>query len=259
MRLAYSLNKAIAITKGKYIARMDADDICMENRFNLQVEFLEKHTDIDVLGGNYRSFGATNKKSDYQRTHDWIRTGLIFENTVCHPAVMFRKESIESWYDPNYIASQDYDLWTRLIVSHRFHNLKEELIMYRVHNGQTVKKLTKYQKEGADKARMRMLEKTCFSEEEKTKLIQFINFSEIESAKQFEQYCKLIESGRNKCLNINLQAYKFYSSRCVWNNVLHQKNSPFYSSIVRYSFLHYGYYLLVRPRMIYYVLKGFIR
>lgn len=259
MRLAYSLNKAIAVANGKYIARMDADDICMMDRFDLQVAYLEEHREVDVIGGNYQAFGATNKKSDYQEDHNWIKTGLIFENTVCHPAVMFRKESISDWYDPAFIASQDYDLWTRLISSHEFHNLKNELIKYRVHDGQTVKKLSGHQKVGADKARMRMLEKSSFNEKEKKMLIQFINYTEIESIDQFKQYCKLIESGRKKCWDIDFRAYSFYSSRCIWNNVLHQKGTQFFIPIVMYSLIHHGTYLLRRPRTVYYLLKGMIK
>lgn len=258
MRLAYSLNKAIAIAKGKYIARMDADDICLPDRLGLQVAYLEEHSDIDVLGGNYRSFGATNKKSDYQELHNWIKTGLIFENTVCHPAVMFRRDAIEGWYDQNFVASQDYDLWTRLIRSHKFHNLKQELIMYRVHNGQTVKKLSGYQKAGADKARLRMLEKSSFSENEKEELIRFSNYPKIESIIQFKYYCKLIEAGKKKCEGIDLHAYRFYSSKCIWNNVLHLKNNPLYVPIALYAVMHYGDFLLKRPRMVYYILKGMI-
>lgn len=258
MRLAYSLNKAIAIAKGKYIARMDADDICLKDRLDLQVAYLEKHTDVDVLGGNYRSFGATNKKSDYQELHDWIKTGLIFENTVCHPAVMFRKEAIDEWYDQNFVASQDYDLWTRLISSHKFHNLKQELIMYRVHNGQTVKKLSGYQKAGADKARLRMLEKSSFSETEKEELIGFTNYPKIDSIGQFKHYCKVIEGGKKKCLGLDIRAYRFYSSKCIWNNVLHLKNSPLYVPSAVYSLIHYGGFLLKRPRMVYYILKGMV-
>lgn len=106
---------------------------------------------------------------------------------------------------------------------------------------------------------MRMLEKSSFNEKEKKMLIQFINYTEIESIDQFKQYCKLIESGRKKCWDIDFRAYSFYSSRCIWNNVLHQKGTQFFIPIVMYSLIHHGTYLLRRPRTVYYLLKGMIK
>lgn len=157
MRLAYSLNRAIDVSKGKYIARMDADDLCKENRLCLQVDYMEKHPGVAVLGGNARQFGAVSSLLQYPQDHELIKVEMLFTNPVCHPAVMFRKYAISEWYDPKIAAGQDYELWSRLIWKVEFRNLPSELIGYRVHEGQTKKTLGKAQKEGALRAYKNML------------------------------------------------------------------------------------------------------
>jgi glycosyltransferase involved in cell wall biosynthesis len=54
MGFVHALNKGMKMAKGKYIARMDADDICFNDRFEKQIKYMEAHTDIDILGGNMK-------------------------------------------------------------------------------------------------------------------------------------------------------------------------------------------------------------
>lgn len=156
-KLAHNLNFCISKSVGKYIARIDADDICISNRFSLQVDFLETHPNVDVLGGQYLIAGAKEKKSDYPQNDDDIKAFMLFKNPICHPAVMFRVSSLDLSYDECFTTSQDYDLWTRLSPNHVFYNLKESLIYYRLHSGQTANKNGKSQNENANKARLRLL------------------------------------------------------------------------------------------------------
>lgn len=148
MRLAYSLNKAITKSSGYYIARMDADDICTKERFSKQVEYMENNPTVSVLGGYAKQFGAAHKILKYPVEHEAIKVELLFSNPMCHPAVMFRKDSIAEWYNSQITAGQDYELWSRLIWKARFHNLEDTLLFYRIHNGQTKNVLGKSQKEG---------------------------------------------------------------------------------------------------------------
>lgn len=156
-RLAYNLNFGIQNAQGKYIARMDADDICMPERLKKQVEFLEKHTEISIVGGAAQEFGDAKALLKYPEKHDEIKVTLPFENAMCHPAVMFRNEPDVFCYDITCKASQDYELWSRLIWKVEFANLTDVVIKYRVHKNQTKYVLGKEQKAGAVKARKYLL------------------------------------------------------------------------------------------------------
>ena len=254
-KLAASLNRGIRHASGKYIARMDADDLCESNRFTLQVNYMEKHPDVDVLGGNYRAFGSARYKSDYPSKHKAIETGLFFENTVCHPAVMFRRQAISSWYDESFAASQDYDLWTRLIAEHNFHNLKAVVMKYRVHEGQTLKTASGAQKAGANSSRLRMLNKLNISETDKDKFIEFCNLPTELSFQKFLEYCRLLDDVRKNGRFLDKRAYKHYARKCIWKNVYNQAGKRAFNKIFKYSITHYGFYFLSDVRMAYLIIR----
>lgn len=156
-KLAHNLNLAIDMAKGKYVARMDADDIAMMNRIEEQVCFMEKNKEIDVLGAFAICFGDSIAKMEYPKSHEAIKVSLLFENALCHPLVMFRKSSLDEKYNESYIASQDYELWSRLVWKKKFYNMEKVLLRYRVHKGQTRNIVGRKQKEGAIVARHEML------------------------------------------------------------------------------------------------------
>lgn len=156
--VAESLNKGIKLSKGKYIARMDSDDISLPNRLEYQLNFLKKNPDIGVLGSdviiineNIKSISEVqfnfNKKKKFKnfflqnpKTHDCCLWFLLFDNCFYHPTTMFKKSLIDiaGYYDHS--GSEDFDLWTRLINKTRFSNLKIPLLLYRQHSNQISKK-----------------------------------------------------------------------------------------------------------------------
>lgn len=134
--LTYSLNRALSIAKGKYIARMDADDVAHPLRLQKQFDYLEKNHETLVLGTQ-----AKGLKKTEMLTPERMKIRLLFHNAgPAHPTVMFRnKEWIR--YNLDYRTSQDYELWTRLIFEGKIDVLDEILMYYRRHEGQiTVKK-----------------------------------------------------------------------------------------------------------------------
>ncbi|MDT2712390.1 glycosyltransferase family 2 protein [Enterococcus dongliensis] len=156
-KLAYSLNRAIEKSTGKYIARMDADDISVPDRIQRQVGFLEENENIDVVGSFAKTFGKYETILRYPVDHEEIKTELLFKNALCHPAVMFRKDTLDQMYDERLSASQDYELWARLIWTKTFYNIPEVLLNYRVHANQTRNINGVQQKAGAIAARRAML------------------------------------------------------------------------------------------------------
>ena len=132
--LAYSLNKAIENCNTKYIARMDADDIAYPGRLEAQLNYLEKHPEIDVLGTAAEVVtSAGNKKIIHKpQNHNVIASSIEKINPFFHSSVMMRSSFINhlGGYDPECLRAQDYDLWLRGVDKFSYHNLQEVLIPY---------------------------------------------------------------------------------------------------------------------------------
>jgi glycosyltransferase involved in cell wall biosynthesis len=138
--VAKSLNKLISLSKGKYIFRMDSDDISKRNRISKCISILEKNKNIDILGTAAKNFGSNNRTIINPMSNEGIRSSLIFFNPIIHPTVVFRSSSISSkgiLYPSDYL-NEDYSLWSKLILNNNinFFNLNNVLLKYRVHKNQ---------------------------------------------------------------------------------------------------------------------------
>lgn len=139
--LAASLNYGCSLAQADYIARMDADDISLPDRFMKQLDYLEKYPHLVVLGGGVdliddqgRKLGSINQAS----SHLEIRKILISANPVFHPTVMMRRKA---WmqiggYRKQFQFAEDYDLWVRMILKYEIQNMQDTLLKYRIRSGQ---------------------------------------------------------------------------------------------------------------------------
>ena len=138
--LAKSLNIALLKCKNDLVFRMDADDICVPERFRLQLEFMMKNPEIDVLSGYIREFDPNLKKSTYIKEvpleHEEILKYSKLRNPINHMAVLFRKSVILKYGGyPDFRRSQDYALWSFLLIKGcRFANLDKVLVNARTGN-----------------------------------------------------------------------------------------------------------------------------
>jgi glycosyltransferase involved in cell wall biosynthesis len=138
LQVAKTLNKGIAAAKGTYIARMDADDISLPERFEQQVTFMQAHPDIDVCGTWYKTFGAQNYLQKLPAEHEQVKSDLLFYSPIAHPSVMMKTSIfLHDKYPEDFPKAEDYALWTQLIKRCRFANLPVCLLHYRVHTEQT--------------------------------------------------------------------------------------------------------------------------
>ena len=149
--LAESLNTGIRIARGDLIARFDSDDICLENRLELQVNFMDRNLDIGVLGGALEIIdeqGSLLGYRVYPLEHKNIEKKFIYANAIAHPAVMLRKSILNNGkflYDPIYKYSEDLELWLRLLNNGiKFSNLENILIKYRQQNTSRTKEHWRY-------------------------------------------------------------------------------------------------------------------
>jgi glycosyltransferase involved in cell wall biosynthesis len=135
--LPYSLNEGIRVSKGKYIARMDADDVSLLSRLEEQFEYMEANSDIGVCGTWAESFGEKVKTRlmKYHSNHEELRVVLLFSVCFAHPTVMMRKEILDKYnlnYNLGYSNAQDYELWEKLSHVTKMGNLQKNLLRYRV-------------------------------------------------------------------------------------------------------------------------------
>jgi glycosyltransferase involved in cell wall biosynthesis len=134
--LAAALNAGLGRARGRYVARMDADDVCLPRRLARQVAFMEAHPDVGVLGTWVETFGERDGAVwRYPAESERIRCRLLFENVLAHPSVVLRRATLERLglrYDPAYRYGQDYELWQRASGRLVFANLQEVLVRLRI-------------------------------------------------------------------------------------------------------------------------------
>lgn len=140
--LSASLNIGIKLAKGEFIARMDADDISLPQRFEKQLNFLDNNPEIALCGTNIIKFNNNKKiQEKFPTNPEEIKCGLLLSNPFAHPSVMIRK-SIFDKYNlsyPQYKNAQDFALWAEIAKYEKMSNLDEFLLLYRLHSLQTSK------------------------------------------------------------------------------------------------------------------------
>ena len=135
--LAASLNLALGMARADWVARFDSDDVCLPERIAMQMDFLEKHPDVDVLGGGLEIMDEEGKSlafRDYPCEHDVIARKFQFTTPLAHPTVIYRRLVVleAGGYDPSFRFAEDLDLWLRLLNRKvRFANLPSTVVRYR--------------------------------------------------------------------------------------------------------------------------------
>lgn len=138
--LPKSLNRGIQLARGKYIARMDADDISVPERFRKQISFLEKHPEVGVCGSWVQTIGESKSYiNKYPENDATLRCWLLFGVGLAHPSIILRRELFEKEnlsYNLSYSYCQDYELWIRASNYCALANISEVLLLYRLHSEQ---------------------------------------------------------------------------------------------------------------------------
>jgi glycosyltransferase involved in cell wall biosynthesis len=135
-----ALNDGLAAARGEFVARMDADDLCLPQRFEKQIAFLRVHPDCVCVGSAFLYIDAAGgliKECIRSSDHALIERALLSGNggIVIHPAAMFRRAAIEQAgrYREKAQWIEDLDLYLRLARIGRLANLSEVLFHYRFH------------------------------------------------------------------------------------------------------------------------------
>jgi glycosyltransferase EpsE len=138
--LAKTLNNCLEIAKGKYIARMDADDISVLNRFEKQIEFLNKYFEYDLVGSNIVLFDQ-NGDWGFRSTSEFPgKRDFLFGSPFVHPSILIRKEVMDALggyrIDKETLRCEDYDLFMRFYAQgKKGYNIQEPLLKFREDKG----------------------------------------------------------------------------------------------------------------------------
>lgn len=158
--LVESLNEGVDLARGKWIARMDADDIALPHRFERQLRCLEQ-TGADLCGSWVKFFGTTDRRIiKHPQTDEAIKMGLLFGSPFAHPTVMMKTELVKQLrYDKAWEKCEDYDLWERAArAGWKMTNVPEILLLYRQHDAQISTNASTYQQLLTQKIRRRCWE-----------------------------------------------------------------------------------------------------
>ncbi len=142
--LSETLNVALIKATGKYLARMDYDDISLRNRIETQVRFMEEHSEVSISGCSIEIIGAAIDEHvgpgeivHRPTTHEELLIHLVSKNPFFHPTVIFRLEDVRRhnlYYNTKYDSAEDLELWSRASHKVKLANLNVALLKYRIHS-----------------------------------------------------------------------------------------------------------------------------
>jgi hypothetical protein len=133
-----SLNEGMSVACGKFVARMDADDICLTRRFEVQLKTMEG-LGAELCGSDVRTIGRKpHLVWGYPGSNEELRFRLLFCTAFAHPTIMGTRRAFSLFpYEADYVSAEDYRLWTRMAEAGvRMTNVPEVLLQYRRHDKQ---------------------------------------------------------------------------------------------------------------------------
>lgn len=219
--LTKSLNRALKIAKGEYIARMDSDDISLKNRFKVQIAFLEKNKDVDICStyGIYIGEKKGYKIDIFNKIND-KKAELLINNSILHPAAMIRAKFLKEnnlEYNESFKYSQDYDLWARSCQITNIDIIPKFCMKYRIHKNQISIIKKNEQRELCKKIYEYNLGKLNINDIEKK--VEFLFFLSRKTDKEYSK--QEILSFIEEILNLN-KKYNVYNEKSL-KNVLYYK------------------------------------
>ena len=248
--LIASLNEGIKKAKGKYIARMDADDISLATRFEEQVKFMEKNLDIGICGTAIISFGVGIKECTWvlSAQNERLKTELLFSSCFAHPSVMMRRNLInkhELFYDKNFKHAEDFELWTRFAQVSKMNNLTKPLLKYRILEDSITREANKNEEE-----RYAVIKKIFgnyllllgiknteeenrlhFSLSDNTRMqVDSLNFIELK-----RYFTKILEANKIKKVFYEYELKKVLGKKWLWNMIYRKDMKALFSQYFLYG------------------------
>lgn len=226
--LTYNLNKGLMLAKGKYIARMDSDDVCEPTRFEEQVNFLELNEDYAMVGSFFSFLTPSHEyKNNCDKISDeHIKSSLFFGNScLMHSSVMLRTSVFNSnqyTYDLKFKKSQDFELWSRISHNYKIGIIPLLLMKYRISDGQISKKFASeqlYYKNIVLKRQLSILTKN-YTDKELFIHLALCNGDRVSSLKLLYLWCKKIENLNDKINIFEAKSFSYYLNKHLLSSSL---------------------------------------
>ena len=155
-----TLNRGLNEARGKYIARMDADDIALPTRFSKQLEYMEQHKDVVILSCGLQCFGSSDAVLGTTVGADNVKVTLLFNSCLGHPGYMMRADILREHqlhYNEGNHYAEDYELLCDALAYGEIDNYPEILMRYRVHEKSVSREHRDIQRESTNEVRCKML------------------------------------------------------------------------------------------------------
>ncbi|MDR1370726.1 MAG: glycosyltransferase [Dysgonamonadaceae bacterium] len=220
--LIKTLNKGIKICKGKYIIRMDSDDICVPTRIEKQIRFMKKRPDVGLCGTwayVIDDKGTITGKIINQTSPPFISISLLFSVPLIHPSTCFRASILKQNLYHEVPVAEDYDLWCRLNEQTKIANIPDFSLYYRWHNTNISREKQLTQEQNKEKLIREELHKSGLEPDPEMMRIHRLSFSLYSFGKETQTRISssdLIKSGEwfSKLLSANKQ-YKRYKQEAL--------------------------------------------
>jgi len=177
--LTKSLNKALNISQGDYIARIDSDDFCDRFRLEKQYNFLKENDDYVICGTRSEEIKGEARKEQRSRfltTDESIRKSLVFMNPFIHSSIMLKRKIIKevNGYNEEFRYSQDYQMVYRISKFGKMKNLDECLVFRNVSENQISEKRAAEQLYYSIRTRIDILKDNSYGIKEKSILLLYL-------------------------------------------------------------------------------------
>lgn len=204
----YSLNRGLEEATGKYIARIDSDDIAVPERIEKQVIFMEKNPDYVLVGSWVRFISDDDKLGMVVKMCTTDQGMRLMQTVVCgmyHPSAMYRRDVIirqNIRYNPDIHMAEDYDLWVKLMKYGKACNLGEPLVFYRRGSNNDSRHYQDLMGRESAEIRRRVCKDWDCSEAEKKRILEELNLEEKKRKTLFD--CVKVYGFYKKYLNDNI-------------------------------------------------------
>lgn len=136
MGQAAAINKAYRIASGKYFAYLDSDDMCMPNRLEVQVEYLDRHPMTYLVYSDRYCINEYGKIIEYDRKKQVDQFSILQYNFIIRSSVMHRRECLDKvgLFDEKNTGNDDWDMWVRISEKFHMNHINLPLVKYRIHD-----------------------------------------------------------------------------------------------------------------------------
>lgn len=161
MGLAASLNRGLDEARGRYLARLDADDVALPRRLESQLSRIGSGGRLGIVGTAVLTLDEADRPGELAvmpSGQHAVRWASLFSSPFYHPSVLVDRELLDRHglrYDPGFLESEDYDLWTRLLSHAAGDNLRDPLVLYRVHAAQASRRRRDVQRDFQQRVALR--------------------------------------------------------------------------------------------------------